>query len=98
MRLSVAPEFCEIGAGNPAAFGSCRGGIFLWASAPSMISPPMSYRLDCRHYVGSGKDSGEQEVAMHQRKTAAKKAPRAASTSSSRERGFGLRGASMRSV
>jgi hypothetical protein len=60
------------GAGNPAAFGSCRGGIFLWASAPSMISPPMSYRLDCRHYVGSGKDSDEQEVAMHQRKTAAK--------------------------
>jgi hypothetical protein len=48
-----------------------RGGAFLWGSAPSMISPPSSYRLDCRHHVGSGKDSGEQEVALHQRKTGA---------------------------
>jgi hypothetical protein len=42
------------------------------AVARPMISSGTSYCLDCRHCVGGTKDSGEQEVALHHRKTAPK--------------------------
>jgi len=64
-----------------------------------MISLQMSYRLDNRNYAGHAKDSDEQQVALHRRKTTTKRSQRREHmTSAARARSIAVVHASRRSI
>jgi hypothetical protein len=57
--------------------------------APSIISPRAPYCLDSRHCTGDAKDSGEQKVALRQRKNTSRQSASSDSPNSSRSPGSG---------